>query len=146
MVSCGGESKVFGMSEDLRKVSLSVSGMTCAACARRVEKALSGTAGVRAASVNLAAEKATVEYDPGSVGPEDLTGAVEGAGYGVVWEKERAEDAHVREYERLRSRFVVAAVLTGFILVGSLPHMLGLVFPIPPGWLNFYELVSKFGR
>src|SRR3712207_4534012 len=58
------------MSEDLRKVSLLVSGMTCAACARRVEKALSGTA-----SLNLAAEKATVEYDPALVGPEDLAGA-----------------------------------------------------------------------
>jgi P-type Cu+ transporter len=124
------------MSEDLRKVSLPVSGMTCAACARRVEKALSGTAGVRAANVNLAAEKATVEYDPGSVGTEDLTRAVEGAGYGVVQEEERVEATHVREYERLRNRFLVAAVLTGFILVGSLPHMLGLMLPIPVGWLN----------
>src|SRR3712207_5151544 len=64
------------MSEDLRKVSLSVSGMTCAAaCARRVEKALSRTAGVRAANVNLAAERATVEYDPALVGPEDHAGS-----------------------------------------------------------------------
>ncbi len=72
MVSCIGESKVFGMSETLRKVSLPVSGMTCAACARRVEKALSGTSGVPAANVNLAAEKATVEYDPALVGSADL--------------------------------------------------------------------------
>ena len=63
------------MSEDLRKVSLPVSGMTCASCARRVEKALSGTAGVRAANVNLAAEKATVEYNPALVGPEDHAGS-----------------------------------------------------------------------
>ncbi len=124
------------MSEDLRKVSLPVSGMTCAACARRVEKALSGTAGVRAANVNLAAEKATAEYDPALVGPEDLAGAVEGAGYGVVLEEERVEDAHAREYKRLRSRFLVAAVLTVFILIGSLPPMLGIMLPIPMGWLN----------
>ena len=124
------------MSEDLRKVSLPVSGMTCAACARRVEKALSGTAGVRAANVNLAAEKATVEYDPALVGSADLAGAVEGAGYGVVLEEERVEDAHAREYKRLRSRFLVAAVLTVFILIGSLPPMLGLMLPIPMGWLN----------
>jgi Cu+-exporting ATPase len=125
------------MSEGLRKVSLPVSGMTCAACARRVEKALSGTAGVRAANVNLAAEKATVEYDPVSVGPEDLVGAVEDAGYGVVWEEEHVEDAHAREYERLRGRFVVAAVLTGLILAGSLPPMLGFEVPISMRWLNF---------
>ena len=52
------------MSEEWKSVSLPVTGMTCAACARRVEKALLGTDGVRAANVNLAAEKATVEYDP----------------------------------------------------------------------------------
>ncbi|HEV3477303.1 MAG TPA: heavy metal translocating P-type ATPase [Rubrobacteraceae bacterium] len=122
------------MSEDLRKVTLSVTGMTCAACARRVEKALSRADGVRAANVNLAAERAMVEYDPAFAGPGKLVAAVEGAGYGVVREEKAGEDAQAREYERLRSRFVVAAVLTGFILVGSLPHMLGLMLPVE--WLN----------
>jgi P-type Cu+ transporter len=68
------------MSEEWKSVSLPVTGMTCAACARRVEKALLGTDGVRAANVNLAAEKATVEYDPASVGLERLVGAVEDTG------------------------------------------------------------------
>src|SRR5918998_677235 len=126
-----------GMSEGRVKVLLPVSGMTCAACARRVEKALSGTAGVRAADVNLATEKATVEYDAASVGLGELVGAVEGAGYGVVREEEApVEDARAREYERLRGRFVVAAVLTALILIGSLPHMFGFMLPIPMGWLN----------
>jgi Cu+-exporting ATPase len=126
--------KVFDMSEGLREVSLPVSGMTCAACARRVEKALSGTAGVRAANVNLAAEK----YDPATVGPEDLVGAVEAVGYGVVREEEASgEDAHARKCERLRGRFVVAAVLTGLILAGSLTPMLGFEVPISMRWLDF---------
>ena len=125
------------MSEGRARISLPVSGMTCAACARRVEKALSGTAGVRAANVNLATEKATVEYDSASVGLGELVGAVEGAGYGVVREEEApVEDARAREYERLRGRFVVAAVLTALILIGSLPHMFGVMLPIPTGWLN----------
>ena len=50
------------MSEGLRNVSFPVAGMSCAACAGRVEKALSRTAGVVEANVNLAAEKASVEY------------------------------------------------------------------------------------
>jgi Cu+-exporting ATPase len=125
------------MSEGRVKVLLPVSGMTCAACARRVEKALSGTAGVRAADVNLATEKATVEYDAASVGLGELVEAVEGAGYGVVREEEASvEDARAREYEGLRGRFVVAAVLTALILIGSLPHMFGFMLPIPMGWLN----------
>jgi Cu+-exporting ATPase len=120
-----------------RRISLPISGMTCAACARRVEKALAGTAGVRAANVNLAAEKATVEYDPASVGSEGLVGAVESAGYGVVREEEASvEDAQAREYERLRNRFAAAAVLTALILIGSLPHMLGYEVPIPMSSLN----------
>ena len=60
------------MSEGLRKVSFPVTGMSCAACAGRVEKALSRTAGVFEANVNFAAEKATVEYDPALVGACDL--------------------------------------------------------------------------
>src|SRR5918998_1611701 len=125
------------MSEGRAKISLPVSGMTCAACARRVEKALSGTDGVGAAAVNLATEKATVEYDAASVGLGELVEAVEGAGYGVVREEGASvEDARAREYERLRGRFVAAAVLTALILIGSLPHMFGVMLPIPTGWLN----------
>jgi P-type Cu+ transporter len=123
------------MSEEWKSVSLPVTGMTCAACARRVEKALLGTDGVRAANVNLAAEKATVEYDPASVGLERLVGAVEDTGYGVVRE-EQTGDVHAREYGKLRGDFLIAAVLTALILVGSLPHMLGFTLPVPTTWLN----------
>ena len=90
-----------------------------------------------AASVNLATEKAVVEYDAAAVGLDRLVGAVEGAGYGVVPEEgESFEEVRAREYGRLRSRFAVAAVLTALILMGSLPHMLGFEAPIPMGWLN----------
>jgi P-type Cu+ transporter len=123
------------MSEGWKNISLSVAGMTCAACALRVEKALLETDGVRAANVNLAAEKATVEYDPASVGLERLVGAVEDTGYGVVRE-EQTGDAHAREYGKLRGDFLVAAVLTALILAGSLPHMLGFGLPVPTTWLN----------
>jgi P-type Cu+ transporter len=119
------------------KTSLAVSGMTWPACARRVEKAISRVPGVVGANVNLAAKRAAVEYLPGVAGVRDLERVVEGAGYGVPREEEHAEDARVREYGRLRNRFVVAAVLTGFILVSSLPHMFGFEAPVSTGWLDF---------
>src|SRR5215210_5982805 len=129
------------MREEWTRISLPVTGMTCAACARRVEKALSGTDGVRAANVNFAAEKATVEYDPASVGLERLVGAVEDAGYGVVREEdETPENVREGEYRSLRGDFLVAAVLTALILVGSLPHMLGFMLPVPITWLNLVLL------
>ena len=61
--------------------TLDVGGMTCAACVRRVEKALEKVEGVASANVNLATERATVDYDPQTVSLEDLTAAVQKAGY-----------------------------------------------------------------
>ena len=60
---------------------LSLSGMSCASCAARVEKGLNKLGGVQA-SVNFAVEQAHVEHDP-SVTPQQLVDAVESAGYGA---------------------------------------------------------------
>jgi Cu+-exporting ATPase len=64
-------------------VTFPVTGMTCASCVRRIEKALNKVEGVVEASVNLATEKARVVYDPAAASPAQLRGAVEKAGYGV---------------------------------------------------------------
>jgi Cu+-exporting ATPase len=62
---------------------LLITGMTCASCARRVERALTRAAGVSEASVNLATERANVTYQPESTTLADLIGAVERTGYGA---------------------------------------------------------------
>src|SRR5215203_10553 len=127
-----------GYGADVRETNFSVTGMTCASCVGRVERALEKVPGVLEASVNLANERATVEYLAGEVEPRDLEMAIEGAGYGVVREEDSSvEDSHEREYRKLKSDFLLAAALTALILLGSLPHMLGLMLPIPTGWLNF---------
>ncbi|HET9109730.1 MAG TPA: heavy metal translocating P-type ATPase, partial [Ktedonobacterales bacterium] len=64
-------------------VELTINGMTCASCVRRVERALSKTPGVSGANVNLATERATVTYDPQTAALDDLIAAVEKAGYGA---------------------------------------------------------------
>ncbi|MEO8631780.1 MAG: heavy metal-associated domain-containing protein, partial [Chloroflexota bacterium] len=64
-------------------LSFGVTGMTCASCVRRIEKALAKVEGVQEANVNLATEKARVVFDPAKAGPEQLQKAVEKAGYGV---------------------------------------------------------------
>ena len=61
-----------------------ITGMTCASCVRRVEKALAKVDGVAEANVNLATERATVSYDSAKVTLDGLKGAVEKAGYGVA--------------------------------------------------------------
>src|SRR5215213_4969294 len=66
------------------QLDFAVTGMTCASCVNRVEKALKKTNGVLDASVNLATERATVTYAPGVADFNTLQSAVEAAGYGVV--------------------------------------------------------------
>src|SRR5829696_6524262 len=125
-----------GYGAGVRETTFSVTGMTCASCVGRVERALAKVPGVLEASVNLANERATVEYLAGEVEPKDLEMAIEGAGYGVV-----REDSHEREYRTLKADFLLAATLTAIILLGSLAHMLGLMLPFPTGWLNLALLL-----
>ena len=70
-----------------KETTLQISGMTCAACAIRIEKGLNKLEGVQSANVNLALEKSTISYDPDVVKVEDLEKKVEDLGYGVVTEK-----------------------------------------------------------
>jgi Cu+-exporting ATPase len=131
-----------GYGTDVRETSFGVTGMTCASCVGRVERALEKVPGVLDANVNLANEKATVRYLPGDVELRDLEKAVEGAGYDVVrGEESFAEDSHEREYKKLKADFLLAAALTTIILVGSLPMMLSLESPIPMIWLKILLLV-----
>ncbi|TYR76168.1 copper-translocating P-type ATPase [Rossellomorea vietnamensis] len=75
------------MSENAREVNYKVTGMTCAACASRIEKGLNKMEGVEDAAVNFALERASVKFDPSSAAPEVLQKKIEDLGYGVVTEK-----------------------------------------------------------
>ena len=65
-------------------LTLPISGMTCANCARTVERTLGKLPGVLSAAVNFASEEARVTYDPGQVTPEQMVKQIEGAGFSVV--------------------------------------------------------------
>src|SRR6516165_1230948 len=81
------------------RVDLPVSGMTCAACARTIERTLAHTRGVERAHVNFATSTATVEYDPGQVRVGDFIGAIEDLGYGVA-ESEAPANGEAIRYRR----------------------------------------------
>jgi Cu+-exporting ATPase len=138
---CQRRKKVRLLGEDLRKVSLPVTGMSCASCVGSVEKALLELPGVLDVNVNLAAQRATVEYLAGAVEMRDFERAIEGAGYGVVRAEEGSfGDVLGREYGRMRRQFFVAAALTVLVVIGSLPMMLGVEVPVPGRWLDFLLL------
>lgn len=96
-------------------LELEVSGMTCASCVRRIEKALSGVPGVVSASVNFATGIATVKAGS-DVSPEALVSAVEAAGYGARRRTRSSgtaaeSDAASQERRQLGRAFIVAALL-----------------------------------
>jgi len=101
-----------------RKSIFPVRGMTCASCVARVEEALKSVPGVVTVSVNLASEKATVEYIEGTE-IADLRRVVKDAGYELGAEAETLEDvttASQREIKAVMSRFIVAVALAAVIM------------------------------
>ncbi|KAA0271081.1 MAG: copper-translocating P-type ATPase [Acidobacteria bacterium] len=123
------------------KVELELEGMTCASCASRIERKLNALDGV-AASVNLATEHASVEFDPAETSEGDLLGAVEAAGYSArlpaVGEADAVDDrpepgAAELELRRPRTRLVVAAALSAPVLLLSM---------VPPLQFDYWQWLS----
>ncbi len=96
--------------EGERTAELNISGMTCASCVRRVERALSKVPGVESANVNLAAERATVTYDSHAATTADLVVAVERAGYSAEEIAPRGVSAAVPAAEESVSAEDAAAI------------------------------------
>jgi len=109
------------------QVDLKISGMTCAACAARIEKKLNSLEGVKQANVNLSTEKARVVYQPGQAKISEMIQSIQNLGYNA----ERVEDINIdhqqeakdREIKSLRWLLVTSAVL-------SLPLVIAMVLSL----------------
>ncbi|MGO8670871.1 MAG: heavy metal translocating P-type ATPase, partial [Capsulimonadaceae bacterium] len=108
---------------------LTVTGMTCAACVSRVERALLRTPGVASAQVNLLAGQAAVAFDPNVTAPEQLISAVKRIGFGAapLAAPEEAGVEAAREAAAVFRRFLVAACLTLPVVAGSMLPSLSLL-------------------
>ncbi|GAB7388356.1 copper-exporting P-type ATPase CopA [Bacillaceae bacterium] len=119
------------------KAVLAIGGMTCAACANRVEKSLKKVDGVLNANVNLANEKAVVEYLPGKTDIERLIAAVQKAGYEAKAYHDADADgeraAREREYQTQRKKFLLGAVLSFFFLL-QMASDINMRYEIFPGF------------
>ncbi|HET9869662.1 MAG TPA: cation transporter, partial [bacterium] len=110
---------------------LSVSGMTCASCAARIEKRLRQVPGVREANVNFAAQKAYVALEPGFTDPAPLEAAVAQAGYGAEVHHPRPRGVP-REPSDLRWRVLVGAAGAFPFLANHLYDLVGhAAIPLP---------------
>ncbi|MCK5255810.1 MAG: heavy metal translocating P-type ATPase, partial [Deltaproteobacteria bacterium] len=101
------------------KLILPVGGMTCAACSSRVERTLNKLNGVLNAHVNLATEKATIDYFPDKVGIADIKRTIDDIGYFVKEEEEETqraiekEDEDAKKVKEARNRLITAWAFTG---------------------------------
>lgn len=117
--------------------TLSVTGMTCASCSRRVEQALKKVPGVVEACVNLAVDQVTVTYDSETVNFNNFKDVIENAGYGVIEttesDTETAEDielaARAHELARKQHRLIVGIVFGLPLFLLSMGRDLGLIHP-----------------
>ncbi len=143
--------------EALRKTTVSIGGMTCAACVRRVEDALKSMPGVRDASVNFATSKATVVHLSGSPTVGQIQALVEDTGYeflgatggaaatgataGDVEADDPIEAARKREERELKLKVLVGVVLGVIIHVGSMPHFFPFLHAVPERVMGLILLV-----
>lgn len=113
---------------------LRIEGMTCSACANRIEKGLNRMSGVIQANVNLALETASVEYFPGTVSMNDIQDKVNQLGYRALPKEAESRDTDYRKKEinRQKWKFIIAAILSFPLLwsmVGHFSFTSGLYVP-----------------
>ena len=120
--------------ETIREVSIPISGMTCASCAKAIEKSISKLNGIKEVSVNLANEKARVVYDSSQVRLSEIKNAIIKAGYTPLEiEKTSYEDLHQerkqKEINNLFRRFIIASIFAVPLLLIAMAHVVGLPLP-----------------
>lgn len=119
--------------------TFAITGMTCANCSARVEKELKATEGVLEANVNLATEKATVQFD-GNLTAENLIQRVEAIGYGAILfdeaHKQKIQEEKAAYLRKMKRDLILSAVLTAPLMIAMIAMLLGS----HAGWVHFLHL------
>lgn len=122
----------------MTKLKFNVSGMTCAACSSRVEKAVSALEGVDSVSVNLLKNNMMVAFDEHQLDKGEIIQAVQKAGYGAaLFGDTKPAAAKNEEYQSMKTR-LIASLLFGvplfYLSMGAMPHM--SFWPVPSVFLG----------
>ena len=134
-----------------QKQTFPILGMSCAACAARVDKTLNQQDGVEEVSVNYAAATATVVYDPTYCTPDSLKKAIQDAGYDLVIESDpdvserKAEEAHQLRYRQLKFRTTWAIILSIPIIAISM-FLMNMPYANYISWILSTPVVCWLGR
>jgi len=115
------------------KESLKISGMSCAACAARIEKGLKKLDGVSSANVNFAMEKATVEFDNKVINTQKFDEVISKLGFEIVKEKEvtpdQEKERREKEIKNLGITLIISAILSSPLVLAMLLSLLRIDVP-----------------
>ncbi|MDJ0706180.1 MAG: heavy metal translocating P-type ATPase [Leptolyngbyaceae cyanobacterium MO_188.B28] len=122
---------------------LRLTGMSCAACANVIEQSIRSVAGVSDCNVNFAAMQATVHYNPQLTNLTKIQETVADAGFAAeliqpIESGESDPEKAVREAQKreLMQKLMVGSVVSGLMMAGMLPRLIGLTLPWIPAWLD----------
>src|SRR5919106_2733460 len=110
--------------------TIPVSGMTCAGCSSRVQRALQQSPGVSAANVNLMTGSATIEFDPSATNIERLVETIRETGYGAELPTEaestevaveEQEESRAQEIRELQRKFTLSIIVALLVMLFSMP-------------------------
>lgn len=120
----------YQVKHNLKQYIFDVKGMTCSACANRIEKITSKLEGVELSSVNFATEKLTITLDEDVTNYGQIQAAVEKAGYELVREEDiKPQEKKQDEASKLLTRFIVSLIFVIPLLIISMGHMVGMPLP-----------------
>ncbi|WP_270565409.1 heavy metal translocating P-type ATPase [Clostridium beijerinckii] len=120
----------YGVKKNMKTYTFKVEGMTCSACASRVERVTKKLKGVQDSVVNLATEKLTINIDEDEIGYSEIKAAVDKAGYKLIKEEEQVEEKKKLEASQLLlRRFIISLIFAIPLLVITMGHMLGMPLP-----------------
>ena len=112
----------------MQKITIKISGMTCAACSTRVEKVLSKNNDIRTCNVNLSMEIANIEFDNTKIGEKEIIEIIEKIGYGAeVFNNEKNNgEQKEKEIKNLRIQLIISSILTAPLLLAMIFGMLNI--------------------
>ena len=121
----------FKVKKNIKDYTFKVEGMSCSACANRVERVTQKIEGIELAVVNFATEKLTIKLDADVASYGQVKAAVEKAGFQLVSEEDtiKSEEKKRNEASKLLIRFIISLIFAVPLLIISMGHMVGMPLP-----------------
>ena len=122
----------YKVEKNIQSHTYKIEGMTCSACANRVEKVTKKMTGIENAVVNFATEKLSVSYDADAVSFGDIKAKVEKAGYKLIREEEQKieeKKKNLDEKGKLLWRLILSLIFSVPLLTITMGHMVGMPLP-----------------